>query len=116
MGVECACVPSFAVHLMFLSEMGSKESGRPCSAETMFRDQASPHWGWSEANVSKLQHPTTNIQRNPKAEIRRPKAEGRTSNTRIAIFRAKCRAGDSSRTSFAEMVFPVSANDLRGVW
>src|SRR5438477_2822683 len=79
-GVECAWVPSLTVHLMFLPLAGSKESGKPCSVETMLRDQAAPHCGWSEAREGKHQDPSTNIQRNPKAEIRNPK-EARKSNS-----------------------------------
>ena len=46
-GVPCVCVPSGAIHWMFLPVSRSNESGRPRSAETIFRDHASPHWGWS---------------------------------------------------------------------
>src|SRR5436309_12402273 len=59
MGVEWVCVPSRATHLMFLPVLGSKESGRPFSAETMLRDQAWPHCGWSADAHGKLQLATS---------------------------------------------------------
>src|SRR6266568_1439464 len=59
MGVEWACVPSRATHLMFLPVLGSNESGRPFSAETMLRDQAWPHCGWSVEAHGKVQLATS---------------------------------------------------------
>src|SRR5437667_12096983 len=59
LGVEWACVPSRATHLMFLPVLGSNESGRPFSAETMLRDQAWPHCGWSAEAHGKVQLATS---------------------------------------------------------
>src|SRR2546428_6693345 len=51
-GVECVSLPSAADHLMFLPVAGSNESGRFLSSETMLRDQACPHCGWSPAKAA----------------------------------------------------------------
>src|SRR5690349_692735 len=59
---------------MFLPVAGSKKSGKPCSVETMLRDQAAPHWGWSDARRGKHQHPSTNIQRTTERGTTRPAA------------------------------------------
>src|ERR1039458_8509683 len=55
MGVEWVSVPNSADHLMFRPVSGSKESGSPRSSETMLRDQAWPHCGWSAARHGKLE-------------------------------------------------------------
>jgi hypothetical protein len=48
-GVECVSVPSGTLQRMFRPDLGSNSWTRPRSDETMFRDQASPHCGWSAA-------------------------------------------------------------------
>src|SRR5438034_1169888 len=74
MGVECVSVPSRATHLMFLPVLGSKEAGRPFSSETMLRDQAWPHCGWSAAQARKLQAPSPKPQESATLRVgnRRP--------------------------------------------
>src|SRR5882762_2422435 len=89
-GVEWVSVPSRADHLMFLPDAESKASGSPCSAETMLRDQACPHWGWSDARTAEPRIPRRKHERrstpeesskfrnpkefrNPNVQIRRPK-------------------------------------------
>src|SRR5437667_2836978 len=61
MGVECVSVPSCAVHFTFLPVFGSKESGKCFSSDTMLRDQACPHCGWSAADTWKFPAPTTRL-------------------------------------------------------
>src|SRR5438128_254449 len=63
-GVECVSVPSFADHLIFFPVLGSNESGKLFSSETMLRDQACPHCGWSAADARKFSPPGTRLQSN----------------------------------------------------
>src|SRR3989442_14149445 len=69
MGVECVSVPSFADHLIFFPVVGSNESGKPFSSETMLRDQACPHCGWSAADARKFSAPGTKLQQSNKLQI-----------------------------------------------
>src|SRR5688572_2586794 len=55
-GVECVSFPSLATHLMFFPVFGSKSAGKFRSAETILRDQACPHCGWSAAVASHVVH------------------------------------------------------------
>src|SRR5438445_10882847 len=68
-GVECVSVPSLAIHLMFLPVCGSKLSGRFLSSETMLRDQAWPHCGWSDAKRGKLKLATVAAAANRNSPI-----------------------------------------------
>src|SRR6266487_3091840 len=69
MGVECVSVPSCAVHFMFLPVLGSKEPGKPFSADSMLRDQACPHCGWAAADAGKCSVPGTKLQQNNTLQI-----------------------------------------------
>src|SRR6266576_1368669 len=69
MGVECASVPSSADHLMFWPVLRSKDWGKPRSPATMLRDQAWPHWGWSEARSGKHGDSRSTIQRSGKEQV-----------------------------------------------
>src|SRR6266567_4099706 len=77
MGVECVSVPSCTVHLMFLPVLGSKESGRSFSSDTMLRDQACPHCGWSAAEARKIPAPTTRPQPSNQLQIPNCPRQGR---------------------------------------
>src|SRR5438874_3256711 len=68
-GVECVSVPSLADHLIFLPVFGSNASGKVFSSETMLRDQACPHCGWSAANARKFSAPGTKLQQSNKLPI-----------------------------------------------
>src|SRR5437762_565126 len=58
MGVENVCVPSSTDHLIFSPVLGLKLSGRFFSDETILRDHACPHCGWSVANTFWLNRKT----------------------------------------------------------
>src|SRR2546422_2324053 len=77
-GVECVSVPSCAVHFMFLPVWGSKEPGRPVSSDTMLRDQACPHCGWSAADARKFPAPTTRLQPSHQLQIPNCPRRGRS--------------------------------------
>src|SRR5260221_8504557 len=47
---------------MFFPVLGSKESGRPFSSETMLRDQAWPHCGWSAGRAWKSASPRSRAE------------------------------------------------------
>src|SRR2546426_5524477 len=77
-GVECVSVPSCAVHFTFLPVLGSKESGKRFSSDTMLRDQACPHCGWSAADARKFPAPTTRLQPSHQLQIPNCPRRGRS--------------------------------------
>src|SRR5439155_24792102 len=91
MGVECVSVPSCAVHLMFLPVLGSKEPVKPFSSDSMLRDQACPHCGWSAAEARKFSAPGTRLQSNklpiPNRPRQRRRLHRRSNNTHRAQIR-----------------------------
>src|SRR5213078_1522664 len=87
MGVECVSVPSCAVHFMFLPVLGSKEPGKPFSADRMLRDQACPHCGWSAADARKFSVGGTKLQQSNTLQIpNRPRRQNKTPRTQIHIL------------------------------
>src|SRR5437762_1083734 len=83
MGVECVSVPSCAVHFMFLPDLGSKEPGRPFSSDSMLRDHARPHCGWSAAAARWVPVPRIRLQSSEALEMRyRPRPGWRRHSAR----------------------------------
>src|SRR6266496_2674523 len=76
MGVEWVSVPSCAVHFMFLPDLGSKESGRHFSSDSMLRDQACPHCGWSAAAARWGPVPRIRLQISEALEMRNHRRHG----------------------------------------
>src|SRR5450759_2503646 len=107
MGVECVCVPRRATHLMFLPVLGSNESGRPFSAETMFRDQAWPHWGWS-ADAQGKDQPATSTHHIGRL---------RDNATFIITPHREAQPTQTNKKSSRHSAGPTSAPDgLKGCW